>query len=265
MVDLGSASDFLVLDIGTDPSNPGTIRYGDFTGDVGWSGGKSSRLNLRATLDGDIYRAPRSSLRVNNEGMLTGTDYADHDMSSFIADVDAAVAQFGALTQDIDLGSIDQSVGLTIGRTDKYTVVDMSVLKMSSGVLTLNGQADDVFYIRVTDTFELSNVDIVVNGTDSSRVFFIYEGTSELTFNDGTALGNIIAPYAQVTLTKLTGFNGSVISGDGFTIGGSNKIEPVITPDPIPEATVLGLIAVIGTGSIFIHRIFRCKNTGSTG
>ncbi len=149
IVDLGSASDFLFLDIGIDPSVKSLIEKGMFTGDIGWSGGTGTKIKLRdSTLDGDIYRAAGSSLDSKRSSILLGADYSDTDMSNFIADVDAAVARFGALTQDIDLGSIDQSVGLTIDRTDEYTVVDMSVFKMSSGTLTLNGEADDIFYIR---------------------------------------------------------------------------------------------------------------------
>ena len=265
IVDLGSASDFLFLDIGIDPSVKSLIEKGMFTGDIGWSGGTGTKIKLRdSTLDGDIYRAAGSSLDSKRSSILLGADYSDTDMSNFIADVDAAVARFGALTQDIDLGSIDQSVGLTIDRTDEYTVVDMSVFKMSSGTLTLNGEADDIFYIRVSDIFELSNVDVVVNGTDSSRVFFIYDGIRNLTYNQGDMLGNIIAPNAAVLLSKTDGFSGSVISGNGFSVTGASKNTAFHHIEAVPETTVLGLVALVGGGALFIHRIFRCRNISSS-
>lgn len=261
IVDLGSASDFLFLDIGTDPSNGALIGKGAFTGDIGWAGGKGTKITMRGTLDGDLYRTPDSSLK-DQRNLLLGTDYSDYNMSSFVADVDAAVARFGMLTQDIDLGSIDQTGALTIGRTDEYTVVDMSTFRMSSGTLTLNGQANDIFYIRVSDIFELSNVDVVVNGTDSSRVFFIYDGTSDLTYDGGNVLGNIIAPNAAVTLSKIDGFSGSVISGDGFSVAGATK-KMVFNTEAVPESTALVLITIVGSGAIFIHRFFKCRKISS--
>lgn len=263
IIDFGSASDFAFLDIGTDPSNPGFLGKGSFTGDIGWAGGFGTKFDLKSTLTGDLYRAEGSSLKLKG-GKLLGADYSDYDMSSFIADVDAAVARFGLFAQDIDLGSIDQSGGLTIDRTDEYTVVDMSVFKLSSGTLTLNGQADDIFYIRVSDIFELSNVDVVVNGTDASRVFFIYDGTSDLIYDQGEVLGNIIAPNAAVLLSKIDGFSGSVISGNGFSVTGANNKTAFSHIEAVPESTVLGLVTLIGGCSIFIHRIFRCRNISSS-
>jgi hypothetical protein len=261
IVDLGSASDFLFLDIGTDPSHGALLGKGAFTGDIGWSGSKGTTITMRGSLDGNLYRAPGSSLK-DSRGLLLGTDNSDYDMSSFIADVDAAVARFGMLAQDIDLGNVDQSGALTLNRTDKYTVVDMSTFRMSSGTLTLNGQADDIFYIRVRDIFELSNVDIVINGTDSSRVFFIYDGTSDLSYDGGSILGNIIAPNAAVTLSKIDGFSGSVISGDGFTVSGSTK-KMIFNTEAVPESTALALIAMAGGSAIFLHRIFKWRNINS--
>ncbi|MCK5676330.1 MAG: DUF3494 domain-containing protein, partial [Verrucomicrobia bacterium] len=133
-------------------------------------------------------------------------------------------------------------------------VVDMDSFKLSSGTLTLNGQADDIFYIRISNAFDLSNVDIVVNGTDASRVFFIYDGDSDFTYDGGDFLGTIVAPNAAVTLSKLTSFGGSVISGNGFSIGGktSNKVL-------VPEPTVLSLIGLFGGGMISVRRIFKNK------
>ncbi len=262
IVDFGSASNFAFLDIGTDPNNPGFLGKGSFTGDIGWAGGTGTKFDLKSTLTGDLYRAEGSSLKLKG-GKLLGADYSDYDMSSFIADVDAAVARFGLFAQDIDLGSIDQSGGLTIDRTDAYTVVDMSVFKLSSGTLTLNGQADDIFYIRVSDIFELNNVDVVVNGTDSSRVFFIYDGTSDLIYEQGEVLGNIIAPNATVLLSKIDGFSGSVISGNGFSVTGANNKTAFSHTEAVPESTVLGLVTLIGGGAIFVHRIFRCRTISS--
>jgi len=262
IVDFGSATDFAFLDIGTDPNNPGFLGKGSFTGDIGWVGGAGTKFDLKSTLTGDLYRAAGSSLKLKG-GKLLGMDYSDYDMSGFIADVDAAVARFGLFAQDIDLGSIDQSGGLTIDRTDEYTVVDMSVFKLSSGTLTLNGQADDIFYIRVSDIFELSNVDVVVNGTDASRVFFIYDGTSDLIYDQGEVLGSIIAPNAAVLLSKIDGFSGSVISGNGFSVTGANNKTAFTHTEAVPESTVLALVTLIGGGAIFVHRIFKCRKISS--
>lgn len=263
VVDMGSASDFLFLDIGADSSGLAEIGKGNLTGSVGWSGGRRTQITLSGSLTGDLYHAAGSSLKTKG-GTLLGAEYPDYDMSSFIADVDAAVARFGMLTQDIDLGSVDKSGSLMLNRTDEYTVVDMSTFRMSSGTLTLNGEADDIFYIRVSDVFELSKVDVVINGTDSSRVFFIYDGNSDLIYDGGTVLGNIIAPNAAVQLSKINGFHGSVISGGGFSVSGKSK-RMVITTEPIPESTVLGLVAVVGGMAIFVHRIFKIRKISSTG
>ena len=126
--------------------------------------------------------------------------------------------------------------------------VDIYSLKLSSGTLTLNGQADDIFYIRVSNVFDLSNVDIVVNGTDASRVFFIYDGDSDFTYDGGDFLGTVVAPNAAVTLSKLTSFGGSVISGNGFTISGKTRNTVIAPPPSVPEPAVSGLIALVGGG-----------------
>jgi hypothetical protein len=178
-------------------------------------------------------------------------------MSRFIADVNAAVARFGLLTQDIDLGAVNQPGWLTIGRTDKYTVIDMSEFRITSGTLTLDGEADDIFYIRIRDAFELNNVDVVVNGTDASRVFFIYEGSGDLEFNRGGFSGNIISPNATVLMSGISRFEGSVISGDGFSVAGSNKRVEFEHVPTIPEATALSMVAIASATAIFIRRFFK--------
>lgn len=265
IVDLGSARDFMFLDINTESSNDALISDGIFEGDIGWSGGLGTMLKLRkAKLSGDIYRTEDSLLRFKRGGKLLGTDYSDATMSGFITDVDEAVARFGSLTQDIDLGDIKQRGGLTIDRTDKYTVVDMNTFKLSSGTLTLNGQANDIFYIRVRDVFELNNVDVVVNGTDSSRVFFIFDGTEQLEFKRGDFYGNIIAPNASVLLANVEGFDGSVISGDGFKVSGAKKKQVFKHSEAIPESTVLGLVSTVGCAAIFIHRFFKFRRVNSS-
>jgi len=263
VVDLGLAKDFAFLDISSDPSVDALLKKGVFTGDIGWSGSNGRSIDIKGTLDGDIYRTAGSFLSIKDTKFL-GTDYPATDMSGFISDVDAVVAQFGSFSQDIDLGNVDQSVDLTIDRTDEYTVVDMSIFRLSSGTLTINGQADDIFYIRISDIFELSSVDIVVNGTDASRVFFIYDGTDDLKYDEGDVLGNIIAPNASVLLTKIDSFSGSVVSGDGFSIDGRNQNTVFNHAVAIPESTVLGLIGLFGVGAIFVCRIFRLKRLNSS-
>lgn len=263
VVDLGSAKDFAFLDIGSDPSIDALLKKGVFTGDIGWSGGSGSGINIKGTLDGDIHRTADSFLSVK-DGRFLGADYPAADTSSFVEDINAAVAQFGSLSQDIDLGSIDQSVDLTIDRTDEYTVVDMSTFRLSSGTLTLNGQADDIFYIRISDIFELSSVDIVVNGTDASRVFFIYDGTDDLEYDGGDVLGSIIAPNATVLLSKIDSFSGSVVSGDGFSVDGKNKNMVFNHNVAIPEATALSLVGLCGVGAIFVYRIFKFRKIGAS-
>ena len=251
IVDLGLAKNFTFLDIGINPANNMLIKKGKFSGNVGWAGGARTRIELSGTLDGDIYRTVGSSLKLKG-GTLLGTDNEVSSMQEYIDAVDFAVAQFGSLTQDIYLGDIDQSGGLTINRTDEYTVVDIDSLKLSSGTLTLNGQADDIFYIRVSNVFDLSNVDIVVNGTDASRVFFIYDGDSDFSYDGGDFLGTIVAPNAAVTLSKIHSFDGSVISGNGFSISGKTR-NTVFVPEP----AVLSLIGLFGGGMISVRRIFK--------
>ncbi len=257
IVDLGLAKDFMFLDIGSDPSRNAVLAKGRFGGDIGWSGGEGTKITLRkGLLSGDVYRAPDSSFRFRSRYRFLGTDHPDTDMSNFIADVDAAVARFGTLDQDIDLGSIHQRGGLTIDRTDKYTVVDVDSLKLFNGTLTINGQVDDIFYIRVRDAFELFNVDVNVVGTDASRVFFIYGGTDDLTYGRGDFVGNIVAPNATVRLSKIEGFSGSVISGDGFSVTGKCKNTEFDHTVAIPEPAVLSMVGLFAGGVLFLRRIF---------
>jgi len=257
IVDLGSAKDFMFLDIGSDPSRNALLAKGRFGGDIGWSGGTGTKIKLRkGVLSGDIYRAADSTLKIKKGGEHLGTDHPAADMSRFIADVDAAVARFGTLNQDMDLGSIHQSGGLTIDRTDEYTVVDVDSFSLFNGTLTLNGQVDDVFYIRISNAFDLFNVDVNVVGTDPSRVFFIYGGTNDLTYGKGSFLGNIIAPNAAVLLSDIEGFSGSVISGDGFSVTGKYKDTAFDHTVAIPEPAVLSMVGLFAGGVLFLRRIF---------
>lgn len=258
IVDLGSAKDITFLDVGIDSSNNLLIQKGTFTGNVGWASGTGTRIDVYGTLDGDIYHKTGSTVKYSRGGRLLGAEIEMDSMQNFIDDVDAAVAQFASFNRDIYLGNIQQTGNLTIDRTDEFTVVDLDALQLSSGTLTLNGQADDIFYIRVSDLFDLSNVDVVINGTDASRVFFIYTGSSDFTFDGGDFQGNIIAPEAAVVLSKVESFGGSVISGNGFSISGKSK-NVVFTPPPaaVPEASVISLITLAGGGSILIRRSFK--------
>ena len=264
IVDLGAARDFLFLDTSAVPSVMMNLSKGMYEGDVGLTGGPGSEIDLKATLTGNIYRTPDSLLQMKKKsGGHIGMDYADADMSRFIEAVDIAVAKFGMLNQDLDMGAVDQAGGLVLDRTDAYTVIDMSSLKLSSGTLTLNGEANDIFYIRIRDLFELSNVDVVVNGTDASRVFFIYDGSQDLSFSGGSVMGNIIAPNAAVLLSGISGLDGSVISGGGLAVKGARQDLVFEHTAAIPESTVFGLIAVAGGGAIMIHRFFRLRKVGS--
>ena len=258
IVDLGSAADFIFLDISENPAMDAVLYSGVFTGKIGWSGGSGSQLTLKrkAAVSGDIYLAEGSTLQKTK---FQGVENPSSDMSGFINDVNRAVVQFGTLTQDINLETIDQRGSLTIDRTDAYTVVDMDTFKLSSGTLTLNGQENDIFYIRVSDAFQLNNVDVVVNGTDFSRVFFIYDGTRDFKFRGGDFVGNIIAPNASVVMTHIDSFSGTPISGDGFRVKGANKRTTFDHTAPIPEATALSLVTLLGCGAIFIHRFFRFR------
>ena len=261
IVDLGSAADFMFLDISENPAMDAVFDSGVFTGRIGWSGGSGTQvtLNNKAAVTGDIYLAEGATLKLAKKTKFSGVEYASTDMSGFIIDVNKAVDQFGTLTQDIDLGTIDQQGGLTIDRTDAYTVVDMDTFKLSSGTLTLNGEVDDIFYIRVSDAFQLNNVDVVVNGTDSSRVFFIYDGTGDFEFSGGDFAGNIIAPNASVVMDRVAGFDGTLISGNGFSVKGLNKKTTFDYTAPIPEATALSLVTLFGCGAILTHRFFRFR------
>lgn len=257
IVDLGSAKDFMFLDIGSDPSRDAILAGGHFNGDIGWSGGFGTGLNLaRSTLDGDVYRSSGSYLGIRRGGYLLGTDHPAVDMSNFIEDVDAAVARFGLLSQDMDLGSIHQCGGFSIDRTDKYTVVDIDSLKLSNGTLTINGQMDDVFYIRINNAFDLFNVDVNVVGTDPSRVFFIYGGTNDLKYGSGDFLGNIVAPNAKVFLSKIEGFDGSMVSGDGFLVTGECGGAVFKHTEAIPEPAVAGMVGLFVGGMLFLRRMF---------
>jgi hypothetical protein len=265
IVDLGAARDFLFLDVSPEANVRMEISKGFYEGRTGLAGGINSQFDLRATLSGDIYRTADSLLKIKRKGgEHIGLDYAGSDMTAFVEAVDTAVAQFGLLNQDLDLGAVDQLGGLTLNRTDAYTVVDMSSLKLSSGSLTINGEADDIFYIRVRDMFELSSVDVVVNGTDASRVFFIYEGTNDLFFGEGALRGNLVAPNAAVLLTAVQGFEGSVISGGGLRVRGSGQGITFQHTAAIPESTVFGLIAVAGGGAILIHRFFKVRQVAAS-
>ena len=271
IVDLGAARDFMFLDIGTDPLGSGQLSGGVYEGNMGWSGGMGTQLEFKnVTFNADIYRTEDSLLRLKGKSELLGTDYSGADMTGFISAVDAAVARFGTFARDMDLGVVNQTGGLTINRTDAYTVVDVSEMKLTSGTLTINGETIDLrpnedspeekfFDIRIKDVFELSNVDVVVNGTDASRVFFIFEGSGDLEFKGGELYGNIIAPNASVSLTHLDAFDGSMISGGGFTVTGANKESVIRHTEAIPESTVLGLVATVGGAAIFIHRFFKFR------
>ena len=102
----------------------------------------------------------------------------------------------------------------------------------------------------------------VINGTDASRVFFIYEGTNDLFFGEGALKGNLVAPNAAVLLTAVQGFEGSVISGGGLRVRGSGQGLTFQHTAAIPESTVFGLIAVAGGGAILIHRFFKVRQAG---
>ena len=261
IVDLGSAKDFIFLDISSDPSIDATLEVGSFNGDIGWSADNGRNITVTGALTGDVYRVEGSELVL--DGTHLGTDYASADMQGFIDDVNAAVDQFASLSQDQNLGSIDMSGDYTISRSDAYTVVDISTFKLSSGTLTIDGLADDVFYIRVSDTFELDNVDVVVNGTDSSRVFFIYDGSSDVKYESGHFLGNVIAPNAFAKFDKVYSFGGSIISGSGFAVEGSNENTVFDHTVAIPEPAVISLISLFGGGMIFSRRIFGRKKSDS--
>lgn len=265
IVDLGSAKDFMFLDIGRNPSRDAFLANGQFNGDIGWSGGIGTGLNLaRSTLDGDIYRSSGSYLGVRRGGHLLGSDHPAVDMSNFIEDVDAAVARFGIFSQDMDLGNVFQHGDFTIDRTDKYTVVDIDSLKLFNGTLTLNGQPDDIFYIRINNAFDLFNVDVNIVGTDPSRVFFIYGGMNALKYKHGAFRGNIVAPNAKVFLSKIEGFDGSMVSGDGLFVEGKDSHVVFEYTKAIPEPAVAGMIGLFAGGVLFLRRIFWNKVVKAT-
>jgi hypothetical protein len=164
------------FDFNEGPGNDGVLspysKFGYYEGNIGWSATNGKKLSIKdADLVGDIYRACDSDYE--NNGTLTGTDYDSVDLDAYISDGLSIIAQFEALSSSQSYQKIDsKDYTFTATEGSDVTVIDIEELKVC-GTLTLEGDDNDVFYIRVTDLFSLSDVSMALIGTDASRVFFL--------------------------------------------------------------------------------------------
>jgi hypothetical protein len=241
-INLGAASGYSVFALDSLSFNgPGVIN-----GDV--AVGKSTNFAAPAQINGTVYENPG----VPAQGNVTPTGgFVKLDLSTAIGDAKAAATLAGSLTATQSFNTLGNNATVTGNGGTNVIDIGSGGIKLSSGVLTLTGTANDVFIINDAGAFTFSNSGIVLGGgVKAENVLFNISGDVALT-GGGTAnfAGTILAPFSDVSIHDKT-LTGAVI---GNTIEDTSGFK-VINSTQVPEPAGLSVIGIAAAGLLARRR-----------
>ena len=242
-IDLGDASNYAVLAIDSFQFNgPGSI-----TGNVGI--GQSMNFASPAVVNGTVF-LNTGVAKTGNVAASGG--YVTADLSSAISSALSEASTLKGLTATQTFGTLPG--GFSITGNGGVNVVDVAGINMSSGALTLSGNANDIFIINVSGDFKSSNSDMVLSGgVTANHVLFNITGNVAITGGGGNNFyGTILAPSSDVSVhdKNLTGeiIGNTIEDTSGFTVTGTPAV-----PLPAPLVASAALMALLGLGYLGQH------------
>jgi hypothetical protein len=249
-IDLGNAGQYTVLGLSdTDVHLSNT----SITGDVGVGPDGKLKFMAPSTINGNIY-LDASATTSASAGTLNGARFTGQNLAPALHDALSLSASAAALCPTMTLGKVN--LPTTLDGNGGVNVLSISSLSLGNNEnLTLNGGANDLFYLNITDGLSLTgNAKILESGglTPAQVLINVIGAGSALVTGAGNEVdGIILAPLRSANLDG--SFNGKVIVG-GASLGlrSGATVEGTITNVPEPACAALG---VLGLVALFARRL----------
>ncbi len=259
---LNTAADYSVLQFNASGSGQTQLSISGGSTDVNGPLGSAENTNVNfsgVAPSGPLYQSSVNTGGNNYNGAtpVTGPSVASA-LAQAVSDAQTASANNAVLTATQTINSVIVG-GETITGNGGLNVVDLTKgVNMTSGsVLTISGDANDVFVINVDSQFVSNNgASVVLNGVMANQILWNYLGSLAATFTGGnlsnTWEGTVLAPYAQISAQDRT-FNGALIAGDSISMTSNPvlnfqafRVPMTAAPEPASVAT-----ALLGGGLVF--------------
>jgi Ice-binding-like len=247
-VDLGAASNWAVLEIGTGSVSSNIGPGGLVVGDVGIAAGQLNQT--LSVINGSVYVGSGATYNLGFLSSVTGSILYNQNLAQSVSAANAASAAASAL----NIGS-PSSISLTNGSMILTPgVYDLSNLSLTNSVLTLSGSGNYTF--NDSGVMQLSGSQIsLANGATAANVLFNVTG-NQVSEASSIVEGTILAPNASV-LVSSSYVVGEVIGGGNITLApGAVVGNAHAAPGPI-VGTGLPAFALLGGGVLLVWRLRR--------
>jgi hypothetical protein len=247
-VDLGAASNWAVLEIGTGLVSSNIGPGGLVVGDVGIAAGQLNQTF--SAIDGSVYIGSGATYNQGFSSSVTGSILYNQNLTQSVSAANAASAAASAL----NVGS-PSSISLTNGSMILTPgVYDLANLSLTNSVLTLSGSGNYTF--NDSGVMQLSGSQIsLANGATAANVLFNVTG-NQVSEASSIVEGTILAPNASVLISS-SYVVGEVIGGGNITLAPGAVVGNAHgAPGPI-VGTGLPAFALLGGGFLLVWRLRR--------
>jgi Ice-binding-like len=247
-VDLGAASNWAILEIGSGLVSSNIGPGGLVVGDVGIAAGQLNQT--LSAIDGNVYLGSGATYNLGFLSSVTGSILYNQNLTQSVSAANAASAAASAL----NVGS-PSSISLTNGSMILTPgVYDLSNLSLTNSVLTLSGSGDYTF--NDSGVMQLSGSQIsLANGATAANVLFNVTG-NQVSEASSIVEGTILAPNASVLISS-SYVVGEVIGGGNITLAPGAVVGSTHgAPGPIVGTGLPGF-ALLGGGFLLIWRLRR--------
>ncbi len=258
-VDLGTAADFALLEIGPGSANVSISQGGNvgfINGDIGIA--PAGKLGISAgnfPISGTVYAWQSDGINTGgNAPVVVDLDKVNTASSDAMAAWNAAkvLASSGG---GVGMSTISVAGGATLNLTPGvYNLANFTLGNGAQVILAAGGS----YVFNISSTMKLDHAQILnAAGLAVSEILFNFTGdnskvaTSGGLDNESIINGIILAPYAPISLTPGL-VNGEIIGGDSINIasGGAINGTPPSPPPSVPDAGSSLVLMSIGLGCL---------------
>ena len=249
MLDLGTAADYAVVDLGNGTSFGWNVPV---TGNMLLGNGVTANFAGGASITGTVsYDSTTQGQGTFNQVNAAGgfTQVGTSVTNAALTSADNVANYAAGLTANETFGNISNAT--TFNAVGSQTVVD--VANIMNAAITINGNANQIFVINVSGSYNTNVSMVLTGGVTAADILFNFTGTSNHVLQtSGGDCGGKTCLYGTFLATKGGQFQfsnldltGELINtaGDIQLVSGSEvKYVPFSPPQNVPEPASLFLL-----------------------